>query len=70
MRVSTRNKERTVQEMGELFNWCVNTFDPKVWTYGKEPGFLQNTLCDGPYDVEWVDFPNEKNATMFMLRWP
>ena len=64
-----------MQEMNEMFNWVQATFGdarnakPRTWTYGKEPGFLGGTLCDGPYDVEWFDIDNEDDIIMFKLRW-
>lgn len=79
MKVQTRNQERTVDEMSNMWYWMTNTFGPpeahnhylKRWTYGKDhPGFMGSELVDGTWDIEWFDFRDEKDATMFMLRWP
>ena len=79
MKVATRNKERTIDEMHDIWVWMTNTYGPpeahndnlKRWTYGKDhPGFLGSELIDGTWDIEWFDFRDEKDATMFMLRWP
>lgn len=75
MRVYTNNKERTIQEMTEMFVWVRDRFgdaragNPRTWTYGKEPGFLGSSFCDGPFDVEWFDIDNEDDIIMFKLRW-
>ncbi len=72
MRLYTNNKERTFDEMNGIFWWCIENFgEPSddTWSYGKEPGFLGNELCDGPYDVEFIDFKKEQDATAFKLTW-
>ena len=78
MKVATRNTERTIFEMSEMWVWMTNTFGPpeahnsnqKRWTYGKDhPGFMCSELIDGTFDIEWFDFRDEKDATLFQLRW-
>lgn len=78
MKVKTDNEIRTVDEMSEMWHWMTKNFGPpeahngnlKRWTYGKDSvGFLGGTLCDGTWDIEWFDFRDEKDATMFLLRW-
>lgn len=79
MKVSTRNTERTIFEMSEMWVWMTRTFGPpeahndnkKRWTYGKDtPGFMGSDLIDGTFDIQWFDFRDERDATVFMLRWP
>lgn len=77
MKVNTRNSERTIQEMHEIWYWMTSHFGPpsahnsnlKRWTYGKEAGWTGSTLCDGVFDIEWFEFSDEKDATLYMLRW-
>jgi hypothetical protein len=78
MKVYTNNQERTIFEMSEMWIWMTNTFGPpeahndnaKRWTYGKDSvGYLGGTLIDGTFDIEWFDFRDEKDATLFTLRW-
>ena len=79
MKVATRNSEREIFEMTQMWWWMTDTFGPpeahsehkKRWTYGKDhPGFMGSELIDGTWDIEWFEFRDEKDATMFMLRWP
>lgn len=79
MRVATNNEIRTIHEMNEIWYWMTENFgNPEAhtsdirarWTYGKDnPGYLGGTLVDGTWDIEWFDFRNEKDATMYILRW-
>lgn len=78
MKVQTRNQERTIFEMSEMWTWMTRTFGPpeahnsnqKRWTYGKDhPGFMGSELIDGTFDIEWFDFRDERDATVFLLRW-
>jgi hypothetical protein len=75
MRVEMHNVERTIYEMQEMFTWCVDHFghpgtEPDCkWRYGKDPDFVGSTFCSGPFDIEWIDFADERDATMFVLRW-
>ncbi len=78
MKVKTDNEIRTVYEMAEMWGWMTDHFGPpeshndnkKRWTYGKDSvGYLGGTLIDGTWDIEWFDFRDEKDATMFLLRW-
>jgi hypothetical protein len=79
MKVSTRNTERRIAEMTQMWYWMTNTYGPpeahndnmKRWTYGKDsPGFMGSSLIDGTWDIEWIEFRDDKDATMFMMRWP
>ncbi len=78
MKVNTRNTERPIQEMTEMWYWMTNTFGPpeahndnaKRWTYGKDSqGYLGGTLIDGTWDIEWFDFRDDKDAVIYKLRW-
>ena len=78
MKVSTRNQERTIDEMSEMWHWMTDNFGPpeahndnkKRWTYGKySTGFLGGTMIDGTWDIEWFDFQNEADASAFILKW-
>ena len=78
MKVHTNNEIRTVDEMQEMWHWMTATFgvpsshneNKKRWTYGKDSqGYLGGTLINGTWEIEWFDFRDEKDATMFMLRW-
>ena len=78
MKIYTKNENRTIAEMTEIWYWMTDHFGPpeshnenlKRWTYGKDSrGYLGGTLCDGTWDIEWFDFYDEKDATMFTLRW-
>lgn len=75
MRINTNNNNRTVNEMNEMFEWCLKNFgmpgeeSPHRWTYGKDSGWLGNNLCSGPFDIEWLDFHNDKDASFFLLVW-
>ena len=79
MKVLTKNTERTIFEMSEMWTWMVNTYGPpeahndnlKRWTYGKDHyGFMGDLRIDGTFDIEWFEFRDDKDATVFMLRWP
>ena len=79
MRVRTRNMERTIFDMSDMWVWMTNTFGPpeahnehkKRWTYGKDHlGYLGSDLINGTFDIEWFEFRDERDATLFMLRWP
>lgn len=79
MKVKTNNEIRTIHEMSDMWRWMTDTFGPpeahngnlKRWTYGKDnPGYLGSMTIDGTFDIEWFDFRDEKDATLFMLRWP
>jgi hypothetical protein len=76
MRVRTRNEERTIDEMTLMFAWVMDTFGNDVgddcrWSYGKDPSnSLGGDLLSGTWEIEWFDFRDDKDATMFMLRWP
>jgi hypothetical protein len=75
VRVETHNDERTIHEMHNLFMWCMDHFgypgaEPGCrWWYGKEPDWVGSTICSGPFDIEWIDFYDAKDATVFLLRW-
>lgn len=78
MRVKTNNQVRTIFEMSEMWVWMTTTFGPpeahngnlKRWTYGKDhPGFMGSELIDGTFDIEWFDFRDDRDATMFIMRW-
>lgn len=78
MKVYTRNTERTIFDMSEMWAWMTNNFGPpeahndnmKRWTYGKDhPGFMGSETIDGTFDIEWFDFRDEKDAMLFQLRW-
>ena len=78
MKVKTRNTERTVREMYDVWWWMTKTFGPpmvhndalKRWTYGKDSrGFTGSEIVVGTHDIEWIYFFDEKDAIMFMLRW-
>ena len=74
MRIDTNNKSRTIHEMNTMWEWLMTTFGPpsgknSKWTYGKEPGRFGGTLCDGVFDIEWIDFNEEQDAAIFMLKW-
>lgn len=78
MKVKTNNEIRTIHEMSDMWRWMTDTFGPpeahndnaKRWTYGKDtPNFLGSTTIDGPWDIEYFDFRNEKDAMMYILRW-
>ncbi len=78
MKVYTKNDERTISEMSDIWNWMTNTFGPpeahndnkKRWTYGKDSkGYLGGTLIDGTWDIEWFDFRDKKDAEWYILRW-
>jgi hypothetical protein len=78
MKVSTRNTERTILEMSEMWYWMTTNFGPpephnhhmQRWTYGKDhPGFMGSETIDGTFDIEWFDFRDKKDAEWFVLRW-
>jgi hypothetical protein len=78
MKVYTRNTERTIQEMYEIWRWMTDTFgapeshnsNKKRWTYGKDhSGFLGSEMINGTWDIEWFDFRDERDAEWFALRW-
>lgn len=78
MKVKTNNEIRTIFEMSEMWTWMTNTFGPpeahngnaRRWTYGKDnPGYLGSMTIDGTFDIEWFDFRDEKDATIYILRW-
>jgi len=78
MRVYTNNQNRTMSEMSLMWCWMTDTYGPpeahngntRRWTYGKDhPGFMGSELIDGTWDIEWFDFRDDRDATMFTLRW-
>lgn len=78
MKVYTNNEVRTIFEMSEMWYWMTDTFGPpeahndnlKRWTYGKDnPGWTGSTFIDGTHDIEWFDFRDDSDATLFILRW-
>ena len=78
MRVNTNNQDRTLDEMADIWCWMTNTYGPphahngnlRRWTYGKDhPGRLGSELIDGTWDIEWFEFENPKDATLYILRW-
>jgi hypothetical protein len=79
MKVKTNNEIRTVDEMSKMWYWMTDTFgapeahngNKKRWTYGKDTkGFLgSDTIINGTWEIEWFDFRDDKDATMFILRW-
>ena len=79
MKVKTDNEIRTVNEMANMWSWMTDHFgvpeahngNQKRWTYGKDSkGFLgSDTIINGTWEIEWFDFRDEKDATMFLLRW-
>ena len=77
MKVSTRNHERTMDEMTVMWYWMVDAFGPpeahngnkKRWTYGKDPDWVGSTFCNGSFEIEWFEFYDEKDAEWFILRW-
>lgn len=76
MRVQTYNNVRTISETTDLFNWCLDHFgypgtdSGNRWAYGKRPDWIGSTICSGPFDIEWIAFKQEKDATVFLLAWP
>jgi hypothetical protein len=78
MKVYTKNTERRIAEMTKMWHWMTDTFGPpeahndnlKRWTYGKDSrGFLSSNTIDGTFDIEWFDFRDEADATLFTLKW-
>lgn len=76
MRVITRNNDRSFDEMYEMWWWLTRTFGPpsshdlnRRWIYGKEPDMFGHTLTNGPFDIEWLEFVDERDAEFFLLRW-
>ena len=76
MKVLTRNDERTIQEMQDMWTWMVTTFGKPgedsnyTWRYGKDtPGYAGSMFIDGPWDIEYFDFNNSKDAEWYILRW-
>ena len=73
IRVKTRNTERTISEMTEMWKWLNTNFRrsgfKNKWWYGKEPDWTGRTFCSDPVEIEWVEFSNLEDATLFLLRW-
>lgn len=78
MKVYTKNDERTIDESTEMWDWMIKNFGvpiahngtKKRWTYGKDHvGYLGGVLIDGTWDIEWFDFQDEKDASLYILRW-
>jgi len=72
-RIPTRNDERTVDEMTEMWTWLIETFKKpgykNSWRYGKKEDWVGSTFCSGPFEMEWIEFDNDADATLFLLRW-
>jgi hypothetical protein len=72
MKVYIDRDNRTIEEMDEIFQWVLDTYGVKSldrrWTYGKDHEF-SSWLCNGTWDVDWYEFTDAKDATMFRLRW-
>jgi hypothetical protein len=78
MRVKTNNDFRTIEEMNDMWVWMVSTLgSPKAhgnkakrWTYGKDNrGDPTDGIISGTFDIEWFDFREDADATVFLLRW-
>ena len=69
-RILTRNTERTIYEMEAMFSWCIDMFGGRdCWRYGKAEDWAGSTFCNGSYEIEFMDFRDEEDATMFILKW-
>jgi hypothetical protein len=74
MKVYTRKDDRTFAEMTDILNWVIKNFsnemDPDRWTYGRDtPNPYGNELLNGPWEIEWFDFRDKKDAEWYILRW-
>ncbi len=71
IKMETNNLQRTIFQMRDMFNWCTLTFGKcgERWSYGRSLGFLGSDMCSGPEDIEWIQFENDSDATMFQLKW-
>lgn len=80
MKVYTKNNERPIVEMDEMWDWMTDHFgvpeahnsNNRRWTYGKDTGrglLGSDTIINGTWEIEWFDFRDEKDVTMFVLRW-
>lgn len=79
MKVYTKNDERTINEMSEMWYWMTDNFGAptahndnlKRWTYGKDTkAFLgSDTIINGTWEIEWFDFRDDKDAEWFILKW-
>ena len=76
MKVYTKNQERPIDEMYEMWHWMTANFGAPIahndnlnrWTYGKDTNAL-GTVIIGAWDIEWFDFQDDRDAVMFLLRW-
>ena len=78
MKVYTQNQDRTLDEMADIWHWMTLTYGPpeahngqlRRWTYGKDHlGFMGSETIDGTWDIEWFDFADASDATLYILRW-
>jgi len=75
MIVRTRNTERSGYEMDRMWEWIVSTFGfptpalPGVWSYGRSIDRTGTTVVSSTWDIEWIDFQRDCDATLFILRW-
>mgnify|MGYP003704365253 FL=1 len=66
--------ERPLAEMNQILNWVIKNFpnewDEDRWTYGSDtPDPYGSELLNGPWEIEYFEFRDDKDAEWFMLRW-
>jgi len=69
---------RPIIEMYEMLYWVIDNFpqelDSKRWTYGRGSVDIygrrvRGILMNGPWEIEYFEFRDEKDAMLFTLRW-
>ena len=66
---------RSMAEMNEMLTWVIETFPNEMdpgdrWSYGSDtPAKFGHTLLSGPWEIEYFEFRDSKDAEWFSLRW-
>ena len=74
IKVKVDNANKTMDEMSTMLTWVIKSFsnemDPDRWTYGSDtPDPYGGELLNGPWEIEYFEFRDSKDAEWFMLRW-
>ena len=73
--------DRPIEEMNQMLQWVIDNFPEELdlssnrWTYGRDSVDLYGRsrsgcgLLNGPWEIEYFKFRDEKDAMLFTLRW-
>ena len=74
IKVQEYHAQRPMAEMNQILDWVIKNFpnewDDDRWTYGSDtPDPYGSELLNGPWEIEYFEFRDEKDAEWFILRW-